>query len=107
MRKETTRAEAFTAHRRGDLVKAERLYNELLRDCIGREQYVEKAVALATTPTELAAVKDRLRSARQTGGFFDTQAFVHSLEEALQTTWIRHMAGQPPADIFVSDSLKS
>lgn len=75
-------------------------------DCSTPEQYVAKAVELATNPTELAAVKDRLRMARQTHRFFNTRAFVYSLEEALQIAWGRCETDQPPADIRVADSPK-
>jgi predicted O-linked N-acetylglucosamine transferase (SPINDLY family) len=75
-------------------------------DCADPEQYVAKAVELATNPTELAAVKDRLTVARSTHRFFNTQAFVRSLEEALQIAWGRYEANQPPADIRVADSPK-
>ncbi len=70
-------------------------------DCTDPEHYIAKAVALATTPSELAALRDKLGRARQTSAFFDTRAFVRGLEEALQTAWHRHQAGQPPMDIQV------
>jgi predicted O-linked N-acetylglucosamine transferase (SPINDLY family) len=76
--------------------------NEL--DCTTREQYVAKAVELATNTAALAAVKDQLTAARQTHRFFDTRAFVRSLEEALEMAWTRHQAGHSPADIRVTDS---
>lgn len=76
--------------------------NEL--DCTIREQYVMKAVELATNPAALVAIKDQIKAARQTHRFFDTRTFTRSLEEALEMAWTRHQAGHPPADIRVTDS---
>lgn len=73
-------------------------------DCQNAEQYIAKAVELATNPAALPAVKERLRVARQTHSFFDTSAFVRLLEDALHTAWVRHEAGHPPADIKVTES---
>jgi predicted O-linked N-acetylglucosamine transferase (SPINDLY family) len=72
-------------------------------DCRDREQYIAKAVELATNPAALAAVRERLCTARQSHGFFDTAIFARTLEQALQIAWGRHEAGQPPADIRVMD----
>lgn len=68
-------------------------------DCVDAEQFVTKAVKLATTPSALAAVKAKLRTSLITNGFFDTRSFVRSLEAALQTAWDRYKADLPPADI--------
>ena len=73
-------------------------------DCLGPQQYVAKAVDLATMPSKLAAAKDKLRVALQMKGFFDTRNFVQSLEEALQMAWDRYKGGLPPADLQMSDS---
>lgn len=70
-------------------------------DCASPEQYVAKAIKLATNPTMMSAVKGRLAMARQTNGFFDTRIFVCALEEALQIAWESHEAGLAPADIKV------
>jgi predicted O-linked N-acetylglucosamine transferase (SPINDLY family) len=75
-------------------------------DCAVPEQYIAKAVELATNPSALVAIKDRLGMARQTHGFFNTQAFVRSLEEALQIAWDRYAAGLPPAGIGIARSPK-
>ncbi len=73
-------------------------------DCMGPEQYVAKAVELATTPSALTAVKEKLGKALQTKGFFDTRHFTHSLEAALQVVWDRYKTGLSPADIQMSAS---
>jgi predicted O-linked N-acetylglucosamine transferase (SPINDLY family) len=49
----------------------------------------------------MSAAKSKLTMARQASRFFDTRAFVRSMEEALQAVWERHEAGLVPADIKV------
>jgi predicted O-linked N-acetylglucosamine transferase (SPINDLY family) len=73
-------------------------------DCSNREQYITKAVELASNPSAFAAVKERLARAGQTSAFFDTRNFVHKLETAMQKTWDRYMTGLPPTDIRVPES---
>ena len=92
----TLRGNSFLA-RMGSSVNASLGMNDL--DCVTPEQYVEKAVELATHPSTLATVKNRLEATRKTGAFFDTKGFVGNLEKVLQMTWERHTAGLPPADI--------
>ncbi len=99
----TLRGRSFLA-RMGSSINVSLGMTEL--DCITPDQYVAKAVELATNPSELATVKDRLGMARQTHGFFNPQAFVHSLEEALQIAWDRYTAGLPPAGIGIARSPK-
>jgi predicted O-linked N-acetylglucosamine transferase (SPINDLY family) len=94
----TLRGTSFLA-RMGSSINASLGMDDL--DCATAEQYVEKAVELATNPSKLAAVKSRLQSAKQMSGFFDTKRFVDNLEEALQTAWDRHTTGLPAADIQV------
>lgn len=93
----TLRGNSFLA-RMGSSINASLDLDDL--DCLDREDYIAKAVALATNPADLAAAKDKLRGAvRDAGGFFDTRAFARRLEDALQTAWDRHIAGQAPTDI--------
>jgi len=92
----TLRGDSFLA-RMGSSINARLGMDDL--DCVTPEQYVEKAVELATNPSKLAAAKDKLERARQMSSFFDTKCFVDSLEEALQMAWDRHTAGLPRADI--------
>ncbi len=73
-------------------------------DCLNREQYVTKAVELASNPAALAMTKERLAGAIETSELFATGKFVFKLEAALLTLWARHLAGLPPTDIRVPDS---
>jgi protein O-GlcNAc transferase len=72
-------------------------------DCSSPEQYITKAVVLASTPPALTAVKKRLAEAKRVNDFFDTGNFVRKLEAAMLQTWERHKAGLPPADIRVPE----
>lgn len=96
----TLRGQSYLA-RMGSSINAHLGMAEL--DCTDPERYVAKAVELATNPVVLVAVKKRLRTVRQTHGFFDTKAFVRSLEEAFQIAWNHHETGQLPVDIRVTD----
>lgn len=92
----TLRGHSFLA-RMGSSINASLGMDSL--DCMSQEQYVTKAIELATTPSALAAVKTKFGEALQTNDFFDTRCFAGSLEAALQIVWERHKAGLPPADI--------
>lgn len=97
----TQRGDSFLA-RMGSSLNAHLGLDEL--DCIGPEDYVAKAVALATAPLELAAVRSRLDSALQTHGFFNTATFTGLLEEALLAVWGRYEAGLPAVDIRIAEA---
>ena len=71
-------------------------------DCETPEQYVAKAVELASMPALLSATSDRLNAALRTRGYFDVPRFARTLEAGLEIAWQRHQAGRPPADIRVS-----
>lgn len=96
----TPRGNSFLA-RMGSSINASLGMDDL--DCREPQQYLAKAVELATTPPALAAIKEKLTMSLQTSGFFDTRYFVHSLEAAMKIAWSRHKAGQPPADIRTSE----
>jgi predicted O-linked N-acetylglucosamine transferase (SPINDLY family) len=95
----TMRGHSFLA-RMGSSINARLGMEEL--DCSSPEQYVAKAIELATNPAMMSAVRSKLAMARHANRFFDTSAFVRSMEEALQIAWERHEAGLAPADIRAS-----
>lgn len=61
------------------------------------EDYVETAVALATAPDRLAAVRGRLRTQRDSAPLFDTPAFTRSLELG----YLAALSGTVDGDIVV------
>jgi protein O-GlcNAc transferase len=67
------------------------------------EDYERLAVELARNPTRLKEYRDRLSAGRPTSPLYDTARFVRHLEQAYQTMWERHEAGNPPAPIVVNE----
>ena len=94
----TLRGDSFLA-RMGSSINTHLGLDDL--DTTDPAQYIAKAVSLATTPSELAAVKERLSAAVQARGFFDTAAYTRLLEQALLTVWERHESGSFAADVNI------
>ncbi len=65
------------------------------------EEYEELAVRLATHPTELAALRDKLAASRLQTPLFDTERFARHLEQAYEAMWQRHIRGLPPTALSV------
>jgi protein O-GlcNAc transferase len=63
--------------------------------------YAALAVALATNPPRLAALRTRLAAQRSTAPLFDTLRFTRDLEAAYAAMWARHAGGEPPASFAV------
>ena len=51
------------------------------------EEYVEKAVALASDPQKLSTIRQNLRAEMEASPLMDQKDFVHKLEEAYQAMW--------------------
>lgn len=66
------------------------------------EEYEERAVRLATAPTELAGLRAKLADNRLRAPLFDTERFARHLEQAYQLVWERHTQGLPPALLRVT-----
>lgn len=66
------------------------------------EEYEELAVRLATHPTALAALRDKLASNRLQTPLFDTERCARHLEQAYQLMWQRRVQGLPPAPLTVA-----
>ena len=63
--------------------------------------YERTALALAQEPERLAAIKSKLRRARDTAPLFDTARFTRDLEAAYTGMWERQQAGLPAAGFAV------
>ena len=59
------------------------------------EAYRDRAIALATHPADLAALRARLVESRRTTILFDSPRFTRQLEDVLQEMSRRHRAGLP------------
>ncbi|MBU3076777.1 tetratricopeptide repeat protein [Sphingomonas quercus] len=69
-------------------------------------EYEALAVALATDPSRLAALRARLGEARPTAPLFDSRRYARDLEAGFAIAHQRHRDGQPPADIRIGDAAR-
>jgi protein O-GlcNAc transferase len=67
------------------------------------QEYEDLALRLATTPQTLVAVKEKLAANRGQAPLFDTSRFTRNLETAYTLIWRRAMAGEPPADLMITE----
>ncbi|MDR2213502.1 MAG: hypothetical protein LBE21_07750 [Pseudomonadales bacterium] len=68
--------------------------------------YFELALSLAHNPVKLAAIRERLRSVRQSSPLFDTRRFTRDLERLYKTIWFQHNApGKTKEPIVLSPCL--
>lgn len=68
------------------------------------EDYAALALALATDPVRLQAIRQKLAANRDTCALFDTPRFTRGIEAAYRAIWDRHLAGLPPAPISIDDA---
>lgn len=90
--------DTFASRVSGSLVRAAGL-PELVTG--GLDAYHDTALALATQPQALAALRDRLAAGRATCPLFNTPRFTRHLEAAFNEMWILHQEGQPPTGFQV------
>lgn len=69
--------------------------------------YEARALALARSPEQLAAVRADLLARRATSGIFDGARFARHFEAAYEAMWARHARGLPPAPIDVARSIRA
>ena len=85
---------AFAGRVAASLLHAVGLADELI--ATSEEDYVARAIAFATDPALLAAVRAKLAANRTTTTLFDGRAFAHNIEAAFVAMVDRHRAGLPP-----------
>ena len=95
----TCLGQAFASRYAASLLKAVEL-PELVTTTI--EAYEDLAVRLATSPTELASIRERLEKNRGTVPLFNTSAFTKNLESAYVSAYERWRSNLPPEDIYPS-----
>ncbi|MEH6875636.1 MAG: tetratricopeptide repeat protein [Candidatus Competibacter sp.] len=95
----TCLGEAFPARVAASLLHAVGLPELITHSLV---EYEERAVRLATQPTELAALRDKLVYNRLRTPLFDTERFTRHLERAYELMWERDLQGLPPAPLHVS-----
>jgi predicted O-linked N-acetylglucosamine transferase (SPINDLY family) len=89
---------AFAGRVAASLLKAIGL-PELITE--SQSEYEARAIALALSPGELAAIKDKLAKNRLTTPLFDTERYTRHLEAAYQVIYERYHAELPPDHIYV------
>lgn len=67
-----------------------------------QEQYEALAIALATDPSRLAELRDRLSRNRLTAPLFDTALFTRHIEDAYTQMYERYLRDLSPAEIYVA-----
>lgn len=67
-------------------------------------EYEELAVALATDPDRLYAMRRHLESTRETSAAFDTARWVKNFDMGLTAVWKRYESGLSPDHIEVIDN---
>ena len=65
-----------------------------------QEQYEATAIELATDPTKLKEIKDKLERNRLTTALFDTPRFTKHIEAAYTQMYERYQADLPPDHIY-------
>jgi len=68
------------------------------------KEYEELAVRLASSRSELQAIRDRLAKNRFTEPLFDTPRFAKNLEKAYKEMWKIFLAGEKPRRIEVEEN---
>lgn len=71
--------------------------------CTTPEAYENLAVALATDPPRLEALRRRLIETRETCPLFDTARWVRNYERGLQEVWAGYCQGRAPQDVVVRE----
>ena len=66
-------------------------------------EYEALAIELATSPTKLKIIKDKLENNRLTTSLFDTELFTKHIEDAYTKMYERHQADLPPDHIYIGD----
>jgi predicted O-linked N-acetylglucosamine transferase (SPINDLY family) len=67
-------------------------------------EYEALAIELATNPTKLKAIKDKLVHNRFKTFLFDTPRFTKHLEAAYRMMYERYRNDLPPDNIYIQDS---
>ena len=71
--------------------------------CTNLEDYEARILELAQHPDQLADIRTRLQSARQTSNVFNGTHFARNLERAYLTMWDIHQSGEQPQPFAVTE----
>jgi len=97
----TLPGKSFAARVAASLLSAAKL-PELIAET--PEDYERLALELATDPSKLLALREKLAATRQTAPLFRSAIFTRQLGAAFDQAYARYMSGAAPADIAVAES---
>lgn len=96
----TKLGQSFSARVGGSLLNAVGL-PELITET--PEEYERLALALATNPTKLSAIKARLKKNRLKAPLFDSERFTRHIEDAYEQAYRSYLDGKEPDHIVVGE----
>jgi predicted O-linked N-acetylglucosamine transferase (SPINDLY family) len=96
----TREGQSFAGRVAASLLQALGLSELVTQD---RQAYIDKAVALATEPDTLHALRTQLETCKLSAPLFDTQRFARNMEDALCQMHERAAAGLEPDHIGVRE----
>ncbi|HZV61737.1 MAG TPA: tetratricopeptide repeat protein [Methylophilaceae bacterium] len=94
----TCPGETFTSRVAGSLLRAAGM-QELITNTLA--DYEQLALKLATEPAQLQALKDKLRTSKNSMPLFDMPKFTQNLEQAYLHMWQRWQNGQPATSFSI------
>jgi predicted O-linked N-acetylglucosamine transferase (SPINDLY family) len=97
----TCMGDAFTSRVAASLLRAIDLPELITTD---GQAFEARAIELATDPTQLNALRDRLAVNRMQAPLFDIERLARSIESAYQQVHARRQAGQPPVSLHIADT---
>lgn len=95
----TCSGDAFAGRVAGSLLHAVGLPDLVTNDL---DQYEALALRLATSPSELGAIREKLARNRTAFPLFDTTRFCRHLESAYVEMWKRYQQGEQPSRLVVA-----
>jgi protein O-GlcNAc transferase len=98
----TKLGQGFAARVAGSLLNAIDLPELITKS---KEEYESLALDLASNPTRLQHIKDKLAKNRDTTALFNIKLFTRHLEEAYQSIYQRYFDELKPDTIYVNDQV--
>ncbi len=100
----TCPGKTFVARGAGSILRALEM-PELIVDNI--EEYEELAVAIATNPERLRALRDKIEKKKKTAPLFNSTRYTRHLDAAYREMWRLHQAGEGPKPFAVAPYSKN
>ena len=101
----TRQGTAFAGRVAASILTAIGLQDDLVT--LSREDYIERAVALAIDADRLEGIRKRLAENLRTSSLFDVRRFTADLENLFEAMYRRHVSGLPPAELSVEGHVQA